>query len=238
MRILRLAPAALALLLLLPAPGGGTPPFRIPVTEGEFFSDNGAFVLVADAKAERYTVYAVADRKAPLWGFSREPGSGTFLVADDGETVADLIVPRSDFRHFGGWPVDSMCLQVRGRDGIRKAYRLSELCASTHGIGSSGALFSRWHDWFSSAWPEGDAFRVRTIDGTEFAFSFRSGEVLEQEPVWQIWLRRVTTAYLAVWGTCVLLAAAVTVFALWRLTARRRRRAAGGEPAGTGLPTI
>lgn len=161
-----------------------------PVTHGEFFSENGRFVLIGPTGKGEFSVYETADRSKPLWSFTNVAGFGAYFVGNDGQLVADLTITHL----FGGLrnPTQT-CLRFRTPQGELKAYRTIDLCEDYSAIGNSSwpiLPFSDPINWFTYAWTKDDLVYVWTIDNIQYTFSFSTGEIHHRQSVWLIRFRQ------------------------------------------------
>jgi hypothetical protein len=223
--MLRLLYLTTAFLLLAPSACFSTPPWRPPVTQGEFFSENGQFVLVVDpSKPDGYTVFRTDDREVPLWSFSREPGFGTFLVSNDGQVVVDLTLPAVGSSYFKD--MSNPCLQFWTPKGKIKVYRIQDLCTDVSKVGGWSAVsLGGSSNWYRYAWPEGDVFRVWTCNETQYTFSFTTAEIVDVQSVWLIRLRQGVTLFCAVANLELILHLVRTL----RQKGRKRRTSAAAD---------
>lgn len=138
-------------------------------------SPKGAFVLDVQPEQERATLYAVQDRKTPLWSFSRSFWQERFFVADDGKTVAVLA-----WKHVRVFNLEDEALQFYSARGKLRAYRYSDLVAhpaAQRGIGPIGPF---WREWFDEVESDGKTLHLRTSGPSTYTFAMGTGDIVEE----------------------------------------------------------
>jgi hypothetical protein len=148
----------------------------------DVFSPNGHFVLDVDPNKDSVTVYAVEDRKAPLWSFSERLWHTPFFVSNDGDVIVKVAWQFVQQDELGR----SNCIEFRSRDGLFRAYTFAEVCHNPAKTNNDGPIGEFWRTWYrdpaSSLRQSGDALFLSTTDGMTHRFSLRTGALLSSRP--------------------------------------------------------